>query len=162
VGLLAAVAFVGGRRSPLRRWVTRPQVIRIIEEVTLATRTIRGRQGARLVVLSAFVWTAEAGVYLLASDALGTGLSAPEALAVMVFANAAAMIPAAPGYLGTFDAAVLLAVRASGASHGSSVSYLLLLRFLLFVPITVVGFAIYVWNYSGWQRLRRPARVAPK
>jgi uncharacterized protein (TIRG00374 family) len=155
LGLVAATALAGGSRSPLRRWITRPSVLRMVEEVTLATRSIRGAQAARLVVLSLLVWTAEAGVYLLASDALGTGLSAPEALAVMVFANAAALIPAAPGYLGTFDAAVILVVHATGASHSDSVGYLILLRFLLFIPITVAGLAIYMWKYSGWQRLRR-------
>ena len=100
--------------------MTRPSVLRIVEEVTLATRSIRGARAARLIVLSLLLWIAEAGVYLLASDALGTGLSAPEALAVMVFANAAALIPAGPGYLGTFDAAVILAVRATGASHSDA------------------------------------------
>jgi uncharacterized protein (TIRG00374 family) len=150
-GLLATALFAGGPRSPLRRWIRRPRVLRIIDEVTRATRSMRGAQAVRLVSLSLFVWIAEAGVYLLASDALGTGLSAPEALAVMVFANAAALIPAAPGYLGTFDAAVILAVHATGASHSASVGYLLLLRFLLFIPITVVGLGIYMWKYSGWQ-----------
>ncbi len=159
LGLVAATALAGGSRSPLRRWINRPSVVRVVEEVTLATRSIRGAQAARLVVLSLLVWIAEAGVYLLASDALGTGLSAPEALAVMVFANAAALIPAAPGYLGTFDAAVILAVHASGASHGDSVGYLILLRFLLFIPITVAGLAIYMWKYSGWQRLHRRTAV---
>jgi uncharacterized protein (TIRG00374 family) len=169
VALLAGAAIAGGRRSPLRRWINRPQVMRIVEEVTLATRTLRGATAVRLLALSLFVWVCEAGVYLLASDALGTGLSAPEALGVMVFANAAALIPAAPGYLGTFDAAVLLAVRATGTHHGAAVGYLLLLRFLLFVPITVVGLVIYMWRYSGWKRWRQgagarevPYRSAPE
>jgi glycosyltransferase 2 family protein len=158
-GLVAAIALAGGSRSPLRRWIRRPSLLHLVEEVTLATRSIRGAQAARLVVLSLLVWTAEAGVYLLASDALGTGLSAPEALAVMVLANAAALIPAAPGYLGTFDAAVILAVHATGASHSDSVGYLILLRFLLFIPITIAGLVIYMWKYSGWQRLRRRTAV---
>ncbi len=159
VGLVAATALAGGSRSPLRRWIRRPSVLHLVEEVTLATRSIRGTQAAGLVLLSLLLWTAEAGVYLLASDALGTGLSAPEALAVMVFANAAALIPAAPGYLGTFDAAVIVVVHATGASHSESVGYLLLLRFLLFIPITVAGLVIYMWKYSGWQRLRRRTAV---
>jgi uncharacterized protein (TIRG00374 family) len=159
IGLVGAIALAGGERSPLRRWVRRPAVTRVVGEVTLATRSIRGARAARLIVLSVLLWIAEAGVYLLASDALGTGLSAPEALAVMVLANAAALIPAAPGYLGTFDAAVILAVGATGASHSDAVGYLLLLRFLLFIPITIAGLVIYMWKYSGWQRLRRRATV---
>jgi uncharacterized protein (TIRG00374 family) len=157
-----AVMFAGGQRSPLRRFVSHPTLLRVVQEVTLATRSLRGMEAVRLVLLSLLVWIGEAGVYLLASDALGTGLSAPEALAVMVLANAATLIPAAPGYLGTFDAAVILAVHASGASHGESVGYLLLLRFLLFVPITLAGLVIYVWRYAGWQRMRRRTGVRTK
>ena len=39
------------------------------------------------------------------------------------------------------------------------ISYLLLLRFVLYVPITVVGLIVLVVRYGGWARLRSAARV---
>ena len=67
-------------------------------------------------------------------------LSLQDALAVVAFTNAASLIPAAPGYIGTYDAAVIFAVGAvSTASKSTILSYLLLLRFVLFIPITVAG-----------------------
>jgi hypothetical protein len=39
------------------------------------------------------------------------------------------------------------------------VSYLLLLRFLLFVPITLVGLVVLVTRYGGWSRLRAAVRL---
>jgi uncharacterized membrane protein YbhN (UPF0104 family) len=51
------------------------------------------------------------------------------------------VIPAAPGYVGTYDAAVLLALRSLGKP---ALGYLLVLRFVLFVPITIAGFAVFL------------------
>jgi uncharacterized membrane protein YbhN (UPF0104 family) len=64
------------------------------------------------------------------------------------------MIPAAPGYVGTFDAAVVYGVHAIGGSKQAALSYLILLRFILFVPITVVGFIMLVTRYGGFARVR--------
>jgi hypothetical protein len=72
----------------------------------------------------------------------------------MVIANVAALIPAAPGYIGTFDAAVVVSMEALGMLHSASVGYLLVLRFVLFVPITLVGLIVFVGRYAGWGRLR--------
>jgi hypothetical protein len=65
------------------------------------------------------------------------------------------LIPAAPGYIGTYDAAVIFAVGAvSTASKSTIPSYLLLLRFVLFIPITVAGFGLLVFRYGGLSRIR--------
>ena len=62
--------------------------------------------------------------------------------------------------MGTFDAAVIFGVRAIGASRSAALTYLLLLRFVLFVPITIVGLIALVTRYGGWSRLRSvPPRV---
>ena len=39
------------------------------------------------------------------------------------------------------------------------ISYLILLRFVLYVPITIVGLVILVVRYGGWARLRSAARL---
>ena len=57
----------------------------------------------------------------------------------MALANIAAMVPAAPGYVGTFDAAVLLGVRWPARAPRSALPYVVLVRFVLFAPITIVG-----------------------
>ena len=43
--------------------------------------------------------------------------------------------------------------------RSAALSYLLLLRFILFVPITVVGLVVLVARYGGWARLRSAVRV---
>jgi len=72
------------------------------------------------------------------------------ALYVVALTNLSALVPAAPGYVGTFDAAVLIAL---GTLHLSpqALGYLLVLRFVLFVPITIVGLALFLAR-TPWRR----------
>jgi len=91
------------------------------------------------------LWLVEASVYLVVGDVVGIQLGATGALYVMALTNLSAVVPAAPGYVGTFDAAVLLALR---SLHQPALGYLLVLRFVLFVPVTVAGFAVFVGRYA--------------
>jgi hypothetical protein len=72
--------------------------------------------------------------------------------------NFVAALPAAPGSLGTFDAAVAWGTHRLGAAGSVAVSYVILIRFVLYVPITVVGLVVLVTRYGGWSRLRSATR----
>lgn len=144
VVLVAGVAFVVlAPRSSLmlraREWA-RP--------VAAACRDLLSAYGAGLLALSLVLWAFEASVYLVVGSAVGLHLGLG-ALYVMALANLSSLIPAAPGYIGTFDGAVLYALR---SLHHPPLGYLLVLRFVLFVPITVAGFAVFLARYAR----RRP------
>jgi len=53
--------------------------------------------------------------------------------------NLATTIPAAPGYLGTFDAPGIAVLEASGIDKAVATGYTLVLHLALWVPITVLG-----------------------
>ena len=72
----------------------------------------------------------------------------------MALTNLFALVPAAPGYVGTFDAAVVFALGSLDVSGSDALAYLVLLRFVLFVPITIVGLCFLLTRYGGWSRLR--------
>ena len=73
--------------------------------------------------------------------------------------NLATTIPAAPGYLGTFDAPGIAVLQASGISKAIATGYTLVLHLALWVPITVLG-AYYLareglkWNDSLRNEIR--------
>ena len=126
-------------------------------------------QGARWaapgVVLLAgtfVIWAVEAGVYLAVARAVELDISAMGALYLVALTNLFAMLPAAPGYVGTFDAAVVFGVKAIGGTASLALSYLLLLRFMLFVPITVVGLVVLLTRYGGWSALRSATRASSR
>jgi hypothetical protein len=70
------------------------------------------------------------------------------------------MIPSGPGYAGTQDTAVAVGIKALGGSGGVAVSYIVLLRFVIVVPITVLGFILLAIRYGGVARLRAARREA--
>jgi hypothetical protein len=137
---LLAVGIVLFARVPMleraREWA-RP--------VAGSTRELASMHGLGLLVISVALWLVEASVYFVVADAVGIKLGATGALYVMALTNLSAVVPAAPGYVGTFDAAVLLGLR---SLHQPALGYLLVLRFVLFVPVTVAGFAVYLGRYA--------------
>ena len=70
------------------------------------------------------------------------------------------LIPAAPGYVGTFDAAVVFGLHALDVGGGQAIAFALLVRFVLFVPITIAGLILLLLTRYGG--LRRRAGVRPE
>jgi len=153
--LAAALAFMRYRERLIF-------VLRALAPMAAPSRQLLSRFGLALLLLSLLIWCVEASVYIAVGHAVDITLSLRDGLAVVAFTNAAALIPAAPGYIGTYDAAVIFAVGAvTDAAKSSILSYLLLLRFALFVPITAVGLVLLVVRYGGLSRIRA-ARAAAK
>jgi uncharacterized membrane protein YbhN (UPF0104 family) len=153
--LAAAVAFIRYRERLVF-------VLRALAPLAAPSRQLLSRFGLVLLAVSLLIWCVEASVYMAVGHAVDIALSLQDALAVVAFTNAAALIPAAPGYIGTYDAAVIFAVGAiSSASKSTILSYLLLLRFVLFIPITLVGLVLLVVRYGGLSRIRA-ARAAAR
>jgi glycosyltransferase 2 family protein len=156
----AAAAFLGrdtGAGQRVRELATR---------LLAPTRRLWSVTGGGLLALSIVLWLIEGSVYAVLGVVAGVHLSLLDGLYIMALANLVALVPAAPGYLGTFDAAVLLGVRlVAGDTHAAALAYAVVVRFVLFVPITLVGLVALVLRYGGMRRvsvaLRRPATVVP-
>jgi uncharacterized protein (TIRG00374 family) len=127
-----------------------------IRPVAGASRLLTRPQGIPLALTSLAIWCVDTVSLLLIARSLGIELGALDAMAVIVLASLAVAIPAAPGYVGTFDAGMLLGLHAAGIKGADAVSVLLLARFLLFVPVTLAGFVTLVFGYGG---LRGHVRV---
>jgi glycosyltransferase 2 family protein len=149
LGVLAVgIALIAHRRGHLARlWA-------FVAPMIAATARLRGRHGAEMLAITVVVWALEAGVWWSCGEAAGLDLSAIEACYLISLASMFAMIPSGPGYAGTMDAAVIFGARVLDRTPSAALSYLLLVRFVLFVPITAVGLLLVVTRYGGWARLR--------
>ena len=151
--LAVAAAFLHARGHLVRIW-------RFVAPMAEATRNLRGRHGVEVLVLTVVVWALEGGVWWLTAQAVDLGISPIEALYVLALSSMMVLIPAGPGYAGTMDAAVLIAAKALERSSSAALSYLILLRFVLMIPITIVGLVLGAARFGGLGRVLR-ARRAP-
>jgi glycosyltransferase 2 family protein len=145
----AVVAAAGAVYLALRRRGLFGRFAAAIRPVAGASRLLITRRGVTLTAITLAIWALDAVTVLLAARSVGVELSPLPALAVLVLGSLAAAIPAAPGYVGTFDAAFLLGAHAAGVKGGDAVSVLLMTRFVLFGPVTVAGVAALVLGYRG-------------
>jgi uncharacterized protein (TIRG00374 family) len=159
-GLIAALfALAIAALWVLRRHPVFGRVRDWIRPLADAPRALTNRQGVLLLGVTFVLWSFEASVYLAVARAVELDISGMGALYLVALTNFFAALPAAPGSIGTFDAAVVFGAKAIGASGSAAVSYLLLLRFVLYVPITLVGLVVLVTRYGGWSRLRTATRL---
>jgi uncharacterized membrane protein YbhN (UPF0104 family) len=146
---IGAVAFFPSRFTPKPSHPRLKWLVDSVRRLLAPTRRLVSREGILLFAMTVVIWTIEATTYFLVAHAVGLGISFDGAVFIMVVANFVALIPAGPGYVGTFDAAVLFAAHKLGRTHSAAISFLLLLRFVLFIPITVTGLLLLVGRYGG-------------
>lgn len=158
-GMLVALAAGLVGVSIMRRRGMLVQVRDFARPLLDSARAIKGRPGVPLLGATVLLWFLEGAVYLAVARAVELHISASGALYLVALTNFVAALPAAPGSIGTFDAAVAFGAKALGGSGAVVISYLILLRSVLYVPITIVGLVILVVRYGGWARLRSAARL---
>ena len=114
-----------------------------------------------MLALTILIWIGEAGVWGACAAAVDLGAGPLESLYLVALASMFALIPSGPGYAGTQDAAAVIGVKAIGGSSAQAVAYVILVRFVLLVPITMAGLAALVLRYGGIRGLRLAGRAEP-
>src|SRR3954462_5081156 len=157
VGALVALVLAMPR---LRRG--HPRVQRFVDlavKLLRPSRALLSPAGALLLVGTLLVWVLEATVSATVAKAVALALSGDDARYLVALADLVALVPAAPGYVGTFDAAVLFGVRALTGVGGAT--YVLALRLPPFLPVTLSGLALLIVRHGGIDTLRS-LRAAPE
>jgi glycosyltransferase 2 family protein len=119
-----------------------------------STARLLSSHGALLVAMTFAIWLIESGAWIAVGYSVDFPMSFLDGLYLVSLASVFALIPSGPGYAGTQDAAVAIGIKAIGGSGATAVSYILMLRFALVVPITAVGFVLLGARYGGLGRLR--------
>jgi uncharacterized membrane protein YbhN (UPF0104 family) len=130
-----------------------------VRPMLASTVNLRGRHGAAMLGMTAVIWLLEGGVWSAVGAAANTGMSVLDGFYVLALTSMFALIPSGPGYAGTVDAATVIGVKAVGGTNATA--YLVLVRFVVFVPITIVGLVVAIARYGG-RRALRLARSEPE
>ncbi len=148
--LLAALGLVGyivlRRRGRFDPFAAR------VRPYTHALRLFVQVEGLALAGLSILIWLLEGATVMLVGRSLGIELGMLPALLTNVIASLFSALPAGPGYAGSYDAGILLGLHAADVNGGLAVGFLLLIRAVVFVPVTLVGLVVLVVRYGGLRR----------
>jgi uncharacterized protein (TIRG00374 family) len=111
----------------------------------------RWRELALVSVSSLVAWGFEASAYWVVARAFGGQIEAvmgvPETMLTTGIANLATLVPSSPGYVGPYEAAVILVLNgALGLSRELALSYGVLMHVMLWLPVTI-------WGVIEWSRL---------
>ena len=129
----------------------REALIRIADQFLDGLMSLRSPTQALLIFFSSIlIWLLETGLYWSVDQALGLGLTFGQLLLLNGVVNLVLLIPAAPGGLGTFDAAGRTMLEVYGIAAEPALGYTLVLRIALWAPITVVGAIYFVREGLKW------------
>jgi hypothetical protein len=134
-----------------------------LEILTGAVTALGWLQLAQLVVLSLMVWTLEALAVWLIIWAFGMALTFTELCLVFGSAALSTLIPSAPGYLGSLQAAFVLSFSALGIATLPGLLSATVTQLLLFGSITLVGLTmLFAKHLQGAlvSLVRRQTRVS--
>jgi glycosyltransferase 2 family protein len=155
--LLATAAVAGAGVAAVLLVRRNERLHRFTAPILSSTLQLRGRHGLRLLGATAVIWALEAGVWMSVGAAAGFAMDPIEGCYIVALASVFALIPSGPGYAGTQDAAAITGILALGGTESQALTYLILVRFVIAVPITVAGLGLMASHYGGLRRLR-PAR----
>jgi len=144
---VAGIAYLVVRRNDRIMGFVAP-----IASATLGLR--RAHHGLRLLGITMVIWAIEAAVWMSTGAAVGFGMTPIEGLYIVALSSIFAMIPSGPAYAGTQDAAAIIGIKALGGTSAQAVAYVVMLRFVIVVPITLAGLALLVTRYGGLGKLR--------
>ena len=159
LGIIAAVAVVG--ISVLAVVSRRERAQAFLAPILSSTLRLRSRLGAVMLLVTILIWAIEAAVWMAVGASVGFSMDPIEGTYLVALASVFALIPSGPGYAGTQDAAAVIGIKALGGSGAVAVAYLVTLRFVIVVPITLAGLLLAAARYGGVRRLRAAGREAP-
>jgi hypothetical protein len=125
-----------------------------------ASRLFTNAEGLTLAGVSGLIWLLEGATIMFVGRSLGIHLGLLPALLTNVIATLFSAVPAGPAYAGSYDTGVLLGLHAAQVYGGVALGFLLLVRFIVFVPVTIVGLVVLVVRYGGLRRNRGATHFA--
>jgi uncharacterized protein (TIRG00374 family) len=113
---------------------------------------------------SVIIWLLETVKYWFVMHAFDFSVSFVVLMLMNGLVNLATTLPAAPGYIGTFDTPGIKTLQAFGVDPSLAASYTFTLHAALWLPVTLLG-GFYFWRahlrLSDIETARQQAEAAP-
>jgi uncharacterized protein (TIRG00374 family) len=113
--------------------------------------SLRSPQEALMIfVTTVIIWLLETGKYWFVMHAFNFQVSFFALMLMNGIVNLMTTLPAAPGYVGTFDAPGIALLQAYGVNGNIATSYTLVLHLALWLPITILGGYYFLREGYKW------------
>lgn len=116
----------------------------------------RGRHPRRLtaiLLISLVAWALDASIFWLVGRSLGIDLGLGHAVLIGAVAVLSTAIPAAPGYVGTFELAATTAAVALGVPQAPALALSILVHVITVIPVALAGAVAVLALGTGLGRL---------
>lgn len=124
----------------------RPRVGDLFDRFMLGLSSLRrGRDVLMIFATSIVIWLAETVKYWFVMHAFDFSVSFIVLMLMNGIVNLVTTLPAAPGYVGTFDASGIAVLAAFDVPREVAAAYTLVLHVALWLPITLLG-AFFMWR----------------
>lgn len=119
---------------------------KLISKVVNALKIVKNPwQLLILTILSILVWLFEGGMYYCFAKSLSINISFTQSLLVLAIVNFGILIPASPGYIGTFEYFTVKALSLCFIHENKAISFSLLIHFIQIIFITIFGLIAYAF-----------------
>jgi uncharacterized protein (TIRG00374 family) len=112
-----------------------------------------------IFLTTVLIWLLETVTYWFVMHAFNLQLSFFTLMMMNGVVNLITTLPAAPGYIGTFDASGIWVLEAFGVIKSRATAYTLVLHATLWLPITLLGFFYMIREGLRWGDLTQAARL---
>jgi uncharacterized protein (TIRG00374 family) len=142
---------------PSQKWSTR--LVAVLEDVRHGMEALKSpARVAGVVAWSLVLWFLNGFSFYVAFLAFDIPVNVAGALLMQGVLAVGISVPSAPGYVGVFEAAILLVLSSLyGVPASLAVAYALTYHFTTFLPITLLGLLSVVRTGLGLKSLRREA-----
>lgn len=132
------------------------RLVPLVETFVGGLEILRARGDLAAVAgFSVLAWLLESSMYFVVALGFRLSLAPAGALLTTGVANLATLVPASPGYVGTFEAGMQLVLSGVlGIGKELALSYAIVVHALLYFPITLWG--LYYWwrGHLSWGAVR--------
>jgi hypothetical protein len=140
------------KKPDLEKWKTRHPIIyhfiKTMDHIEEGSSVLKDPKAfLALVALGLLGWACQAWMLRLIESAYQITLPWPDTLFVLVAINLAISLPSAPGNLGTFEFAAILAYSFVGIDKATGLGIGLFFHFLQVIPVTLIGL-FYYWRWG--------------
>ena len=135
---------------------------RLSEDIIVGLEGLRSPANLLGAVISSFVtWGIEAGAYWIVTFAFGLNLDYAVALLLVGAVNLAGVIPASPGQVGVNEFVIITILTALGLPAASASAYAVVTHLVIWLPPTILGFALLLRMGMGWSDIRSAGQSKP-